>query len=71
MSIEDAEVVFGKKRWVWSNEEQREFVSVMTIDQASTTGCLAMLLKHRDIAPAEIRNWLENVVAQKLSLHVG
>ncbi len=61
MRIEDAEEIFGRRWYTWSEKEKKEFVSCMTLEEATIPDCLMILSEYPNAAPTNIQEWLASV----------
>ena len=58
MRIEEGEAIFGKRWNYWTDEEQAQFMSVITIEELLTPLCLNWAIKHETRLPPEVRDWV-------------
>lgn len=61
MTIEEGEAIFGKRWSEWSVAEAREFVSVLTPEEARKPATLGLALAHPDVLPQPVKDWLTRI----------
>ena len=64
MKIEEAEAIFGKRWNQWTEEENREFASVLQADELVYPIYLNFGMKYFDILPLETQLYLGGLIAE-------
>ena len=58
MTVDDAEVVFGKRWHQWAEDEKREFIRALEPENLRIAYTLQLAINHPELLQEHTRDWL-------------